>query len=161
MGRHRKKVEAKTRPDNVVNPRRIIAGDVASPRTISYAVQANGTEPAKVFYDALSDHEKDRFDTLFLTMVQQGRISNAEKFRPKVGEAKCSEGGSVKRYPIAEFKVHLGTGSRILACLDGNQYVLTNGFRKGSPLPVETRKAERIFCDDLSGRARASEGKGA
>jgi hypothetical protein len=85
-------------------------------------------------------------------MAEHGEIRNTEKFRFKVGEAICKVGDRTQTIPIAEFKIHSGSGQRILAYLHGRQWVLTNGFRKGENLGVQTKRAEQILLEDLAGQ---------
>jgi hypothetical protein len=129
-------------------PRNILVAGPA--RSIAFARKEDGSEPARDFYDSLTGAERTKFDALFTAMADTGSIRNSEKFRPRVGEATCNHNGVASRYPVAEFKVHLGAGTRILAVLDRDQFVLTHGFTKGANLPVEVKKAERIFCYDVS-----------
>jgi hypothetical protein len=119
-------------------------------RDIVYAVCANGTLPAREFYESLSDADQSKFDALFLRMAEYGEIHTKEKFRPRVGEAVCTVRGKTVRYAVAEFKIHSGGGQRIMACLDGRQWVLTHGFQKGSKLKTEVNRAQRILFEDLS-----------
>jgi len=104
--------------------------------------------------------DKDKFDNLFLTICELGTIRNTEKFRWSVGKAKCNYGGKVTTYSVAEFKVHTGSGKRMLAILVNSEWILTHGFLKGTKLSVEVKKAQRIFCEDLSRRRRATDTKG-
>src|SRR5690242_1452002 len=95
-----------------------------SARSIAFAKLGDGANPAKDFCDNLDDGDKDKFDALFLVMCQHGKISNPEKFRPRIGEIKCNHEGVTTKYPVAEFKIHTGTGKMFLAILDGRQFVL-------------------------------------
>jgi hypothetical protein len=124
-------------------------------RDIVFAIRADGSSPARDFLEGLSLFDQDKFNVLFIRMAEHGEIRNAEKFRPKVGEAACRLGDRLEKYPIAEFKIHTGSGQRILAFLDGRQWVLTNGFAKGEKLSIQTKKANAIICDDMAGRGRS------
>jgi hypothetical protein len=117
-------------------------------RSIAFAMLGDGTKPARDFFDDLDEGDKDKFDSLFATMCQHGKITNDQKFRSCVGTTRCDHGGVVTRYPVSEFKIHTGSGKRILAILDGRQFVLTHGFNKGAKLPSEVKKAGRIFSED-------------
>ena len=130
-------------------------------KSVTYARTLNGNEPAKEFYDDLSSGDQDKFDNLFLRWTEHGNISNPEKFKSNVGGICCNLSGTPKRFPVAEFKIHTGKGKRILAILDGNEYVLVNGFEKGGVLANEVLKAGRIFCEDLSRRSITGPKRGA
>ncbi len=86
-------------------------------------------------------------------MAEHGEIRNTEKFRFNVGEATCKVGNRSQTYPIAEFKIHSGSGQRIMAYLHGRQWVLTHGFRKGETLSVQTKRAKQLICEDLAGQS--------
>ncbi len=96
--------------------------------------------------------DQDRFNVLFIWMAERGEIRNTEKFRFNAGEATCKVGNRSQTVPIAEFKIHSGSGQRIMAFLQGRQWVLTHGFRKGENLSVQTKRAEPIICEDLAGQ---------
>jgi len=134
---------------------------VSGPRsTIAYAQLNDGTRPSRDFYNGLDEGDKDKFDKLFMTICEMGTIRNPEKFHPSVGKIKCNQGGKVSAYSVAEFKVHTGAGKRILAILDKSEFILTHGFLKGVKLASELKKAQRIFCEDLSRRLRLTATKG-
>jgi hypothetical protein len=120
--------------------------------------EAEGEEPAKVFFAKLTIGDKAKFAALFQTIADTGHIRNEEKFRPSVYVAKCTCGGRTIEYSVAEFKIHSGPGYRIMACLDGKTWVLTHGFSKGSKVETEGKKAERIFCEDLDRIRQSTKG---
>lgn len=123
-------------------------------RSVAFARREDGSEPAREFYNNLSMGDQAKFANRFRSIAQTGSIPNSEKFRPNVGTIKCNCSGKVTEYPVAEFKIHSGPGYRIMACLDGREWVLTHGFKKkGAKVPTEVTKAGRIFCEDLSLRS--------
>ena len=147
MVRHQKgKKDEPSEPDHP--PRRVHYE--GTEKSIVFAKLANRKEPAKDFYDDLDEGDKDKFDNLFALIGDFGKISNPEKYRPKIGEINCALEGKVATYPVAEFKIHSGCGKRILAVFDKDQIVLTHGFLKRKELSVEVEKTGRIFCEDIS-----------
>jgi hypothetical protein len=151
MGKHRGRGQGANPPPRP--PRRRPIHHQGPVRDIVFAVQDDGSSPAKEFLESLSVSDQDRFNALFIWMAEHGEIRNPEKFRFKVGEATCKVGDRTQTISIAEFKIHSGSGQRILAFLHGRQWVLTNGFRKGEKLSVQTKRAEQIVCEDLAGRS--------
>ena len=117
-------------------------------RDIAYAQTADGAQPAKEFYLALSARDSMSFAALFLQMAEHGFIGNPEKFRPNIAKFQCGPGDTNRT--LAEFKIHHGPGQRILAYQDGRQSVLVSGCRKGAHLATEIRKAGRIACEDAA-----------
>lgn len=153
MGRKRTGSQSAQSRPQPEQPRNVLHDGPA--RNIAYARLSNGSEPARAFFDSLSGEDQNKFMSLFVTMCETGRILNEEKFHyisGGDGEAVCNHSGEISRFRIAEFKIHTGEGKRFLACLDGRQWVLTHGFAKGGKVSTECRKAERIFCDDMSQR---------
>jgi hypothetical protein len=126
-------------------------------RDIICATLADGSSPAWDYYESLGDEGQASFDKLFVRMGDEGRIPNDEKFHPKVHVVKCHHDGKVTEFPVGEFKVHSGPGRRMMACLDGREWVLTHGFTKGSKVATEGERAGRIFCEDRSVRLRERE----
>jgi len=63
-----------------------------------------------------------------------------------IGKATCEVGNRSQTVPIAEFKIHSGSGQRIMAFLHGRQWVLTHGFRKGENLSVQRSGPTRLFA---------------
>jgi putative component of toxin-antitoxin plasmid stabilization module len=125
-----------------------------SQRRIAFAKLKDGSEPAKQFYDSLTDDDKDHFDALFLWICDRGAITNDRKFHPSVGEIKCVHGGSAKGFVVSEFKVRRGPGYRIFAVLERDTYVLTHGCNKPKKKQFETEvaRAERHYCEDRARR---------
>jgi hypothetical protein len=118
---------------------------------------AYGSCPAWDYLGSLSTKDRASFDNLFVRMGDLGEIKNSEKFRPKVHVVKCEHHGKATEFPVGEFKVHSGPGRRMMACLDGREWVLTHGFTKGSKVSTEGERAGRIFCEDRSIRLREQE----
>lgn len=109
---------------------------------IVYAVSSNGQMPARDFYQSLDELDQSKFDSVFLMMAEHGQIRNTEKFRP-AGSVTCKQpSGASRKVPLYEFKVH---GQRILAYQEGSDWVLTNGFAKGSKLETERTRAGAII----------------
>jgi hypothetical protein len=131
-----------------------------SEREIVCATLADGSWPAWDYLESLSSGDQARFMALFVLMGDMGRIKNDEKFHPKVHAVKCQHDGRITEFPVGEFKVHSGPGRRMMACLDGREWVLTHGFTKGSKIPTEGKRAGRIFCEDRSIRLREQEREG-
>ncbi len=150
MGKHRGRGQAETPPPRPPRPRPIHHGGPV--RDVVFAVRNDGSSPAKEFLESLSVSDQDKFNALFIWMAERGEIHNTEKFRFNVGEATCKVGNRSQTFPIAEFKIHSGSGQRIMAYLQGRQWVLTHGFRKGENLNVQKKRAERIICEDLDGQ---------
>lgn len=128
-------------------------------RDIVCATLADGSCPAWEYLGALSTKDRADFDRLFVRMGDEGRIANDEKFRPKVHVVKCEHDGKIAEFPVGEFKVHSGPGRRMMACLDGREWIPTHGFTKGSKVSTEGERAGRIFCEDRSIRLREQERK--
>lgn len=118
-------------------------------RDVVYAQAADGSRPAKTFYASLNNQDRMSFASLFELMAEHGAITNPEKFRSNIGKFCCQIGHVTRKGGIAEFKIHHGSGQRILAYRDGRQWVLVSGFPKGANLESEKNKACRIICDDL------------
>jgi hypothetical protein len=131
-----------------------------SQRDIACATLADGSCPAWDFRESLSTKDWADFIRLFVRMGDEGRITNDEKFHPKVHVVKCEHNGKVTEFPVGEFKVHSGPGRRMMGCLDGREWVLTHGFTKGSKVSTEGERAGRIFCEDRSIRLREQEREG-
>ena len=146
---------APTDPFNTVH-------EIGGQRRIVFARIANGSEPAKQFYDSLSDHDKNCFDALFIWICEHGSIKNDTKFHPKVGEITCVRNGTTKGAIVAEFKSHSGPGYRIFAVLEGDAYVLTHGCKKpkAKQFGAEISKAQRYYCEDRGRRFAAMVRKG-
>jgi hypothetical protein len=132
----------------------VVSGPV---RSVVYAKRANGSEPAREFYESLSKKDQLKFDTLFALIAQTGRIRLDEKFHPNVYVAKCEHKGHITIHHVGEFKIHSGAGFRIMACQNGREWVLTHGFQKGSNVATEGRRAQLIFCEDRDLRLQYSE----
>lgn len=148
MGKHegRKRVPSPT----PMAPGKRIVHYQGQQRDIVFAVRADGSQPAKEFYESLSGSDQVKFDALFVTTADQGELRNELKFRLKVGVARCQIGGKTELISVAEFKIHSGSGQRILAYRRGRQWILTNGFAKGEKLANQIKRAESIIDEDLS-----------
>ena len=151
MGKQRGRGQEESPPPRQPRPRPIHhRGPV---RDIVFAVRDDGSSPAREFLESLSVSDQDRFNDLFIWMAERGEIRNTEKFRFNVGKATCKVGNRSQTVPIAEFKIHSGSGQRIMAFLHGRQWVLTHGFRKGENLSVQKKRANQIICEDLAGQS--------
>jgi hypothetical protein len=134
-------------------PRRKIC-QTGSACDIAYAEAEDGSLPAEEFLQALDPKDFVSFSALFLLMAEHGRISNSEKFKPKVAKFECSNGDIKRGGNIAEFKIHRGSGQRVLAYRDDRQWVLVRGFPKGAHFDGEVNKARVIICEDLRRHGR-------
>lgn len=114
--------------------------------TIAYAVDANGTMPAKEFLesargkDAPTEQELAGLRQAFKVMTQQGRITNDEQFKKERGE-------------IFGFKKYQ---ARMAAFQVGNVWYLTHGFKKKRDKWPESEldRANRIRDEHLNRNAR-------
>lgn len=153
MGKNKRQPDAPIPPPQPARPRPIhLAGPI---RDVVFAVRADGSHPAKVFLESLSNSDQVKFLALFMQMTEHGKILSNERFRFEVGKVKCTLDGQTNEIKIAEFKIHSGSGQRILAYLYGRQWVLTNGFAKGENLSSQIQKANQIVCEDLEGQKAA------
>lgn len=118
-------------------------------RDIVFAVCADGSEPAKKFLEDLSPVDRAKFFQLFMWTGEQGELRNEQKFRLKVGVRTCKIGDKTQDIPIAEFKIHGGSGQRILAYRQDKQWILTNGFPKGDKLSNHLDRAGEIIGEDF------------
>jgi hypothetical protein len=85
---------------------------------IEFAIRANGTMPAKEFYDDnLSESERRKLNPPIQRLADDGRVANEERFKKVEGTDE-----------LWEFKLHQ---VRIPGFyLPGGRFVLTHGLRK-------------------------------
>jgi putative component of toxin-antitoxin plasmid stabilization module len=124
---------------------------------VAYAQAADGSRPAKEFMQALAIKDRLKFADLFAWIAEHGKIANTEKFRPSLSKISCKDGDVKRSTAIAEFKIHAGSGQRILAYQDGRQWVLVMGFPKGANLETALEKAHTVICEDLWREHRRTE----
>lgn len=120
---------------------------------VVYAECADGSKPAKEFYEGLAERDRDTFADLFIQLSEHGKIVNTERFRPKIARFECLVGGVKRVGAIAEFKIHHGSGQRMLAYREAREWILVGGFAKGRRLESEIEKARRAVCEDLRRRS--------
>jgi len=114
--------------------------------TIAFAVRADGTMPAKDFYDSLDGEWKSKLMSSFRHMGEMGNFNHRERFKHVEG-------------PIFEFKRFQ---IRMLCFRSESRWVLTNGCsKKGDKLdPSEIARAFAIMNDHIQ-REKAEKAKAA
>ncbi len=113
---------------------------VGPKRTIAFAVRANGSMPAKEFYESLDESQKRQVAVLFERMANEGVIRNREQFKKVRGEI----------FEFKRFQIRIG-------CFPvGRTWVLTHGFIKKSDdwKQAELDRANSIRCEHLEWKAR-------
>ena len=129
-------------------------------RAIVCALLESGDSPIQDYLESLDVKDYTQFFNRFTRMSLDGKIGSKEQFRHRVHTIWCTWNGKGTEFPVGEFKIHSGTGKRIMACLDGREWVLTHGFRKGSKLATEGEKAGWIFCQDRNLRLKNAAAEG-
>lgn len=103
--------------------------------SIQYAVRANGSCPAKDFYESLSPGDQAKIMALFIRMGDQGRISNEQKFKSIEG---------TRLYAFKSFQI------RIICAFQPNQrLLLLHGVIKQKDRydPPDIKTAERVLAE--------------
>ena len=107
--------------------------------TVRYAVRSSGNRPAKPFIEKTQKQFPQKYyrSQGSFQLISDGKMLTSNKFRKLVAK-------------IYEFKVN---SIRILCFQDGNEWVLTNGFKgkrgSGKCPPNEIKKANRIMREHL------------
>lgn len=99
-----------------------------------FYIDNSGKKEAEEYLDNLQEKDFSKFYTVFEYMIQFGKVTNEEKFKPLEN---CDK--------IFEFKIH---GHRILCFilegLNPKSFILTHGFKKQKTPKREISKAEVI-----------------
>lgn len=107
---------------------------------IEFACRANGTMPAKEFYDGeLSESERRKLNPPIQRLADDGRVANEERFKKVDGTEE-----------LWEFKLHQVRIPGFF--LPGGRFVLTHGLRKKKDrLPKsEIKLAETIRKEHIT-----------